>query len=164
MREGRRTASRGEPRTHPRPSESPAPTRGQGGPQHTPAARAEPGTHHCSQAARASVHGVATVASAPDGIGRAALYFHDLLRQPITPPYHEKSRRRPRNFRGHEREGASETLSQPKGAQGGNSVVSGRDPGKGGGHQGTVKENGASWGLRLIRASCSFLPVTSAPE
>ena len=154
MREGRRTASRGEPRTHPRPSESPAPTRGQGGTRHTPL---QPGGQ--GQRPRGG-HG----SECPDGIGRAALYFHDLLCQPITPPYHEKSRRRPRNFRGQEREGASETLSQPKGAQGGNSVVSGRDPGKGGGHQGTVKENGASWGLRLIRASCSFLPVTSAPE
>ena len=70
-------ASDRESPTHPQPG-------GQRRTQHAPAAR-RPGLPFT---------GWPQVACAPDVIRRAAAYFHDLLRQPVTPSYHEKNRRR----------------------------------------------------------------------
>ena len=100
----RNQAARGEPSTHRarRPGENPAHTCSQ-------AARAsdrESPTHPQPGGQRRTQHthavrwpglrftGWPQVACAPDVIRRAAVYFHDLLRQPITPSYREKNRRR----------------------------------------------------------------------
>ena len=100
----RNQAARGEPSTHRarRPGENPAHTCSQ-------AARAsdrESPTHPQPGGQRRTQHthavrwpglpftGWPQVACAPDVIRRAAVYFHDLLRQPVTPSYREKNRRR----------------------------------------------------------------------